>query len=222
MSFNYFLSLSNKMELKEIIGEIVLEPALHSRWLNTLSLMENTGARKIISNEHDINVTEIILKHAAEEARHAYYLKKQISKLFIELPDYRPEFLLAPVASKQYLNRLDVYTARYLYDKYGYTGNKLKTGCYLYVTYAIEVRADEIYPVYQKALEEHHSKVNVKSIILEEDGHLQEMIKQLETFNNEWRKDAEEVLRFESRLFDSWLKSLQTEINIAYNDLQEK
>jgi hypothetical protein len=42
--------------------------------------MENAGARKISKCEHPTLVTQIQLKHAAEEHRHAYYLKKQIGK----------------------------------------------------------------------------------------------------------------------------------------------
>jgi hypothetical protein len=56
----------------------------------------------------------------------------------------------------------------------------LRFAAYLLVTYAIEVRADEFYPIYQDALDNAAgSKVNVKSIILEEEGHLEEMINQL-------------------------------------------
>ena len=60
---------------------IVADNMLHARWLNTLSLMENTGARKISASEDPATVTYIILKHAAEEHRHAFYLKKQIEKV---------------------------------------------------------------------------------------------------------------------------------------------
>ena len=44
-------------------------------------MMENTGARKISRFEHPVATDIIVLKHAAEEARHAYYLKKLIGKI---------------------------------------------------------------------------------------------------------------------------------------------
>jgi demethoxyubiquinone hydroxylase (CLK1/Coq7/Cat5 family) len=58
----------------------------------------------------------------------------------------------------------------------------LKYAAYLFVTYAIEVRADDLYPVYQDILTKESSKIMVKSIILEEEGHLEEMINQLNEF----------------------------------------
>jgi hypothetical protein len=96
------------MELQQVINKIVGDRDLHSRWLNTLSLMENTGARKISACEHKTDVTLIILKHAAEEHRHAYYLKKQISKLSEGCPTYAEPFLIAPAQSRLYLNKLDL------------------------------------------------------------------------------------------------------------------
>src|ERR1700712_1307162 len=65
------------MELNTLLSKIIADNQLHAKWLNTLSLMENTGARKISASEDPLTVTYIILKHAAEEHRHAFNLKKQ-------------------------------------------------------------------------------------------------------------------------------------------------
>jgi hypothetical protein len=78
--------------------------------------MENTGARKISASEHKRKVSYIVLKHAAEEARHAFYLKKQIQKV-AQIDDYATyddEFLIAPFASYAYLNLLDLQVCKYL------------------------------------------------------------------------------------------------------------
>src|SRR3954466_6839801 len=96
------------MEFDELLPKIINDNALHARWLNTLSLMENTGARKISASEDPETVTYIILKHAAEEHRHAFYLKKQIEKIKADCPTYANDYLIAPKSSKHYLNRLDV------------------------------------------------------------------------------------------------------------------
>jgi bacterioferritin (cytochrome b1) len=69
------------MELYSLLEKIVQQNETHAKWLNTLSFMENAGARKISACEHPTNVSLIQLKHAAEEHRHAYYLKKQILKI---------------------------------------------------------------------------------------------------------------------------------------------
>jgi hypothetical protein len=202
------------MQLKSLFDQIIGQPQLHARLLNTLSLMENTGARKISASEHSTNVTLIVLKHAAEEHRHAYYLKKQINKIDESLcPTYSYEYLLAPASSRLYLNKLDTEVSRYLKSTLNLSGTDLKFAAYLLVTYAIEVRADELYPVYQEALDEAKSKVNVKSIILEEEGHLEEMLKQLKDFSPEWELHADTAVKIESALFDDWANSLQKELN---------
>ncbi|RYE18927.1 MAG: hypothetical protein EOP51_20980, partial [Sphingobacteriales bacterium] len=171
------------MELNILLPNIIADNHLHAKWLNTLSLMENTGARKISASEDPVTVTYIILKHAAEEHRHAFYLKKQLEKMGDGYcPTYSSEYLLAPGYSKYYLNQLDVEVSRYLKKELYLTGRELRFAAYLLVTYAIEVRADELYPIYQDALDAAGSKVNVKSIILEEEGHLEEMINQLKHF----------------------------------------
>jgi hypothetical protein len=197
------------MELNKILPLIIADKALHAKWLNTLSLMENTGARKISASEDPLTVTYIILKHAAEEHRHAFYLKKQIEKTGGDVcPTYAPEFLLAPAYSKYYLNQLDIQVSRYLKQTLKLTGKELRFAAYLLVTYAIEVRADELYPVYQEALENAASKVNVKSIILEEEGHLEEMISQLKKFSPHWEDHARIAVEYESRLFADWVNAL--------------
>ncbi|GGB03621.1 MULTISPECIES: hypothetical protein [Mucilaginibacter] len=198
--------------LNKILPTIIADNELHSRWLNTLSLMENTGARKISASEDPLTVTYIILKHAAEEHRHAFYLKKQLEKTAVTLPTYAAEYLLAPGSSKYYLNQLDVDVCRYLKSELNLKGADLRFAAYLLVTYAIEVRADELYPIYQDALDEAGSKVNVKSIILEEEGHLEEMINQLQHFSPQWELHAQKAVEFETKLFNQWVEQLGKEI----------
>jgi hypothetical protein len=202
------------MSLNNILPQIIADNTLHARWLNTLSLMENTGARKISASEDPVTVTYIILKHAAEEHRHAFYLKKQIEKTGTDLcPTYADAYLVAPAYSKYYLNVLDVEVSRYLKKDLGLSGRELRFAAYLLVTYAIEVRADELYPVYQDALDAAGSKVNVKSIILEEEGHLEEMIAQLHKFSPDWQRHADKAVEIESRLFNNWVVALGSEVN---------
>jgi hypothetical protein len=201
------------MELNTILPTIIANNKLHARWLNTLSLMENTGARKISASEDPVTVTYIILKHAAEEHRHAFYLKKQIEKTGAGLcPTYADEYLVASNYSKYYLNMLDVEVCRYLKTILKLTGRELRFAAYLLVTYAIEVRADELYPIYQEALDNANSKINVKSIILEEEGHLEEMINQLKSFSPVWQLHADKAVEMETRLFNDWVVALGKEI----------
>lgn len=203
--------------LRQVSERVVIDNALHAKWLNSLSMMENTGARKISRYEHPVKTNIIVLKHAAEEARHAYYLKKQIEKLASDAcPDYSFEYLLAPVESHHYLHQLDTQSCRYLKEKMSLSGRELKHGAYLLVTYAIEVRADMLYGVYQDVLTAHKSRVNVKSIIMEEEGHLAEMERMLKEFHPSWESLAADCCKIEDVLFTEWMEAMQKELsNIA-------
>jgi len=203
-----------ELQLKSLLEEIVKNDELHGKWLNSLSMMENTGARKISRYEHPVNVGIIVLKHAAEEARHAYYLKKQIEKLAVTSPDYSFEYLLAPVESHHYLHQLDTGVCKYIKDKLELSGRALKHGAYLLVTYAIEVRADMLYAVYQDVLSNNKSKVNVKSIIAEEEGHLAEMERMLIDFHPNWKELAADVCRIEVNLFQEWISAIQKQLSM--------
>ncbi|XZF13081.1 hypothetical protein ACTHGU_14940 [Chitinophagaceae bacterium MMS25-I14] len=198
---------------KTSLEKIIADDNLHAKFLNTLSMMENTGARKISKYEHPIHTSLTVLKHAAEEARHAYYLKKQIGKLDETLcPDYSFEYLLAPVSSYQYLHRLDTATCRYIKAK-GLEGRAADDAAYILVTYAIEVRADELYGTYQELLSAAGSKVNVKSIIMEEAGHLEEMTRLLEAFSPDWQSIAAEICAIETELYHQWIGGLAASLN---------
>lgn len=201
------------MEFHHLLKKIVQEGDTHAKWLNTLSFMENAGARKISKCEHPTLVSQIQLKHAAEEHRHAYYLKKQIGKINPELcKTYESTELLAPIATSQYLHSLDIKACRYLQKAFNLDKTDIKYAAYLFVTYAIEVRADELYPVYQQALTEASSKIMVKSIILEEEGHLEEMIHQLNEFSPDWKHHAEHILTIERELHKEWINAITEEV----------
>ena len=142
---------------------LVADNELHIKWLNTLSYLENCGARKIAKAEHPTLVRREMLKHAAEEFRHAHHLKEQIKKLTDSPPlDYK--HILGGHQTRRYLDRLELAVCRLTQEM-----------IYPLVTYAIEKRAQHTYPIYQKILKEMGSKVTVMSIIKEEEGHLEEM-----------------------------------------------
>ncbi len=199
--------------MNKTLQYIVENIELHTKWLNTLSFLENVGARKISACEQPHSVNLIQLKHAAEEHRHAYYLKKQIGKLnAAACPFYEAVDLLAARETDHYLNALDLKCARFLKKELNLEGSALKYAAYLFVTYAIEVRADALYPVYQEVLTLHQSKVTVKSIILEEEGHLEEMIQQLEKFHCNWQAYANTMVKMETELFMSWFSAVSKEV----------
>ena len=75
------------------------------------------------------------------------------------------------------------------------------------------MRADELYPIYQDELDKALSKINVKSIILEEEGHLEEMINQLKSFSPKWEFHAGKAVEMETRLFLQWVRQLSGEVD---------
>jgi hypothetical protein len=50
--------------------------------------------------------------------------------------------------------------------------------------------------------------VNVKAIILEEEGHLAEMRRMLQEFHPQWEAIAADMCAVEDRLFTTWLDAL--------------
>ena len=199
-------------QLASLLPQIIDDDARHARWLNTLSMMESVGARKIAGYVDPIHVDELTLQHASEEARHAHYLKRQISKIGQKLPDYSAPTLLAPRASYHYLHRLDWTCSRYLKQK-GLSGRALKNHSYLYVTYLIEVRAMKLYHTYQAALTDAQSPVHVRSILKEEEGHLSNMTTQLQAIDPDWQAHCHDLQIEEQKLFERWIEQLQSQLH---------
>jgi len=70
------------------------------------------------------------------------------------------------------------------------------------------VRADMLYGIYQDALTRYNSRVNVKSIIAEEEGHLAEMQRMLVSFRPDWQELAADVIAIEDALFTTWARAV--------------
>lgn len=198
------------MTLNQLLSKIAASEKLHAKWLNTLSFLENCGARKISACEHPTLVKEEMLKHASEEFRHAHYLKSQITRISTHpLKDYSLPNMLGGFATLHYLSALDLKASRYL----------LKTQCqniieaaYLLVTYAIELRAEKLYPAYDTILRKLHSKVTVKSILLEEKEHLDEMRKGIRKLPS-GEAYAKHICTLEDALYNKWLFALNQDIH---------
>jgi len=187
--------------LTDVLSFVVEHDPVHAKWLNTISYLENCGARKIAACEHPTLVREEVLKHASEEFRHAHYLKSQINKVFsIPIPDYSLSNLIGGVSTLNYLNALDLKTSRYLSQEVGLSRYGVREVAYLLVTYAIEVRAEIFYPLYDEVLRKRQSKVAVKSILLEEKEHLNEMREGIGKLERGF-EHADQICRMEEVLY---------------------
>ncbi len=202
--------VSFEKEIRKLVVSIVNSHSLHGLWINTLSYLENCGARMIAACEHPTLVKEEMLKHAAEEFRHAFYLKKQLARIGKSYEDYQHGHLLGARSGYHYLNKLDIQTSRYL-QSLQLTMSQIKKLAYHLVTYAIELRAGELYPIYQSALKQSHSKVQVQSILLEEKEHLREMEEELNRILAS-PIYIKIICGFEAILFGQWLKACHLDI----------
>lgn len=204
-----FISFAKQIE--PLLTFIVDSNELHAKWLNTLSFLENCGARKIAACEHPTLVKEEMLKHAAEEFRHAHHLKRQIERVSSNQTDtYALSLMLGGTATLHYLTALDLTVSRYL-KAFGLSKHSIKEAAYLLVTYAIELRAEELYPIYDRVLRKAGSRVAVKSILLEEKEHLDEMKEGLKQFPSGFIH-AEYVCAIESNLCKQWLNAIESKI----------
>ncbi|MGC1879208.1 MAG: hypothetical protein WA347_03240 [Rhabdochlamydiaceae bacterium] len=200
-------------QIEQLLTTIVHSNDSHAKWLNTLSFLENCGARKIAACEHPTLVKEEMLKHAAEEFRHAHHLKRQITRVSSNSIDtYSLSFMLGGAATLHYLTALDIKASRYL-KMLGLSKHFIKEAAYLLVTYAIELRAEELYPIYDAVLRKAGFRVAVKSIQLEEKEHLDEMKEGLKQLPSGFRHAAH-VCAIESNLCRKWLDAIESELYI--------
>lgn len=198
-------------QLEQLLAAIVNSNELHAKWLNTLSFLENCGARKIAACEHPTLVKKEILKHAAEEFRHALHLKRQIEKVSLQsMDDYSSSFILGDTATLHYLTILDLRTSRYL-KALGFSKHTIKEAAYLLVTYAIELRAEELYPIYDTVLRKAGSRVAVRSILMEEKEHLEEMKEGLNQLSSGFIHAAH-VCAIESDLCKKWIDAIESKL----------
>jgi hypothetical protein len=203
--------------METALENIVQDQVMHGRWLNTLSYMENCGARLIANYEDTKGVTLDILEHAWEEKRHAYLLKSQLRKIpgGEHLVDYRRNFLLGDSYSKHYLQRLNIRVSRYLKNDFSLLGRPLRDAAYLLVTYAIEVRALLLYSYYQDVLRNQKSAVSVALILREEKGHLQDMeAKIARVFGGSSQQVKIQVVAMEQSLYLAWCESVVKQVGV--------
>ena len=202
---------SEKIHLDGLLEAIISDKNLHARWLFTLSYLENCGAKKIARFQviFKDNVPLFVLQHASEEFRHTFFMKKQIIK-----PGLDPDLslpLLGGMKAKNLLNFLDIKILKLLKEEKVVKKEELCYFAYLLTTFAIEKRAETLYNSYQKKLTQYNSKISIKSIIKEEENHLEEIELKMKDFPLIWNLKRK-VLEIESNIFSQFLHDLFKEI----------
>lgn len=154
--------------VRNYLSAIIKDRDAHAKFMNMLSMLEHMGSRKImVSQMHKSEtLTEDTLKHLAEEARHAYFFKRQAERAAGKsLDGWTDENTTARVPALMYFGRMDAGISKIV-------GNDAAYG---WVSLIIELRACWLYTIYQEALEASDYQLSLKSLIAEEDGHLAEM-----------------------------------------------
>jgi hypothetical protein len=158
---------------EQLLDCVLADRRLHARFLNTLSLLEHMGSHKIMSTQHSTQIDEFTLRHVAEEAHHAFFMKRQAEKVGERACDYSDAELLAPATARMYFQRLEAGLVRRLADL------RNRRAAYLYMSMIVEFRALWFYQMYQQCLRRHDIDVSLKRILGEEQNHLEEMAQRL-------------------------------------------
>lgn len=152
----------------------VERPARHARFLNTLSMMEHIGSRKIMVSQSEGPLGRDILKHLAEETRHAFFFKKAAETLVRRPLEYDESETLCPASARMYFGRLDAGINAALPEDVPVEVP------YLYVSLTVELRAIWVYRLYQEVLAVRSGGISLKSVLAEEELHLTQMLERLQ------------------------------------------
>jgi len=173
--------------VKARLGWFCRHASAHVRFLNTLSLMEHVGSRKIMASQTKESLSGETLRHLAEEARHAFFFKHAAEKMGRRPLNYSAAETFAPAAARGYMGRLDASIAR------DFANGDEGPLPYLYMSLIIELRAVWFYQLYQETLTENDHGLSLRSVLAEEELHLNAMLAHLTELDTDC---ASRVTRF--------------------------
>jgi rubrerythrin len=186
------------MQFKQLFGE-ARTTEWHARLINTLSLMEYIGARKLMKSQSESDIDQTLLNHMAEEIRHAQILKRLALKMSEGLLDsYSDLHVLGKGAAQTYMKVIDRGVAETL-------GSVGSFKIYVAVTWLIEERALQVYPEYEAILGRLGFSGYLGAILKDEERHLTEVRANLAL--PEGVSDC--LLKLEAAAFSQFLHQLQ-------------
>lgn len=182
--------------MNAVLDRATDDPETHARFMNTLSLLEHMGSARIMATQRPPHLDQETLKHLAEEARHAFFFKRQADRFAKRELNYAEEDMIAPAHARMYFRRLESYIAqRFKGDQ------SALTAVYLYMSMIIEFRAVWGYTLYQAMLEKKDVKMSLKSLLAEEQGHLTHMEERLAAIGHHSADLIRQFSAEETRLF---------------------
>jgi hypothetical protein len=197
--------------LERTLHAIVRSPALHARFLNSLSRLEYVGVRKMLKTRRAQDLDLDGLQHMLEEAAHATRLKKlacAVAPSGVSVDTFGAEHTLAGDEAERYFQAVD-RAGEQTFD----AANPEAT--YALTSAAIEVRARTFYPAYQQVLQATGQRISVASILSDEEAHLREMQARLQTDLPDWQDRLQRVMHVEERAFAALLDALDAAIEHA-------
>jgi hypothetical protein len=188
---------------RALLDSIVADAKLHARMINTLSLLEHMGSHKIMATQQSAAIDQATLKHVAEEAHHAFFMKRQAEKTAERALEYAAGDLLAPSSARMYFQRLEGATVRAL------GGRRSPRAAYLYMSMIVEFRALWFYGLYEQALKRARHALSLKRVLGEEQAHLGDMAARLEAAGELDDARATELIAAERKLYWRLLGALE-------------
>lgn len=193
-------------EFKDILEKIALRPEAESRWLNTLSLLEYIGARKIGKTFSKMHPSLEVLQHHADETRHAYAFKR-LSAIVSGGVDLG---YLCSDEAVDYFETLDKTLSEWMTRL---TGKADPFQNYLLVTAVIERRAMKLYPLYRKITRNGFVRDELKQVVDEEANHRRLIEAEcLKILNPNDVPDFEECDRMEETLFAKFQAAVESAV----------
>ncbi|MEC4589434.1 MULTISPECIES: hypothetical protein [Nitrospirillum] len=190
--------------VRAFLADVLRTPASHARFMNELSLMEHMGSNKIMATQHGAGMDLPTLKHLAEEARHAFFFKRHAEGVARRPLDYVQADLLSPAAGRLYFQKLDIAVEQAL------AGEPPRSKVlYLHMSLIVEFRAVWFYHLYETALRGAGSKISLKSLLAEEQGHLSDMATRLGALGAWEPARLAAMCRAETALFGTLLGRLE-------------
>ena len=199
--------------IKETLQAICSDRRTEAQWLNTLSLLEFTGAQKIsktVASSHPDRA--VVLDHLADEARHAYAFKRLYEIVTEGIDSGDPGYLCLEAAGR-YFARLDERATEWMTEL---AGEQNMEECYLLVTTLVERRAMDMYPLYRAATDIDEVADELQQIVVEEQDHrvaIEENCKELLAGYGVDSLDPVDAI--EAELFDELWTAISAEVGVA-------
>jgi hypothetical protein len=177
--------------------------ALHPLFLNTLSMMEHIGSRKIMVTQGRADMDQPTLKHLADETRHAFFMKRHAEAVAKTSMGYTPDEVLAHAAARMYFQRLELSMRQ--------TIDGPPAAVYLYMSMIVEFRATWGYDIYQAALKRAGRHLPLKSLMAEEHQHLADMAQRLQRLRAFTEERVRQFCALETAGFARLISALESD-----------